>query len=313
MRESLGLIDDELLAELLDIVADHRTGEVFPYVARLVESGADLVEFVIGVGDVLRGLLLRITGGEPDGLTEHLREAIDRHADGYEPGDVVRMLKLLAEAEGVVRRSPNARMHVETLLLEWTLLDRTIELAEVLRALDGGGTEPRTPAPPRRTRAAVRPEPAGETPQEEAAPAQSPAAPSAGNLSLDVVKDRWPRFLDAVAEKRRMLREALAHASPTALQDGELVLDVSDSEVHLEGLERGREAIQEVAHAFFGQPLRVAYAPAAGAANDAPAPPQATQQRLDRDLDRKERLRAYRQKDAALDAVADALDLELLE
>ena len=50
VRDSLGLIDDELLAELLDIVAERRTAEVFPYVARLVESGADLVEFITGVG-----------------------------------------------------------------------------------------------------------------------------------------------------------------------------------------------------------------------------------------------------------------------
>ena len=41
----------------------------------------------------------------------------------------------------------------------------------------------------------------------------------------------------------------------------------------------------------------------------APAEPK----RMDRSQDREERLRAYRSKDAALDAMAEALDLELLE
>ena len=49
------------------------------------------------------------------------------------------MLKLLAEAEQVIRRSPNARLHVETLLVQWTLLDRTVELEDVLAAIGGPG------------------------------------------------------------------------------------------------------------------------------------------------------------------------------
>ena len=51
--------------------------------------------------------------------------------------DVLRMLKLLAEAEQVIRRTPNVRLHVETLLVQWTLLDRTGELSEVMDALGG--------------------------------------------------------------------------------------------------------------------------------------------------------------------------------
>ena len=56
--------------------------------------------------------------------------------------------------------------------------------------------------------------------------------------------------------------------------------------------------------------MHVAYQ-SAQQAGQVPRPPEA--QRLDRDSDRDERLRHYRRKDPALDAVADALDLELLE
>jgi DNA polymerase-3 subunit gamma/tau len=70
VRDALGLIDDEMYAELLDLIAERRTADVFPYVSRLAEAGADLAEFANGAGEVLRALLIRVVGGKPEGLTD---------------------------------------------------------------------------------------------------------------------------------------------------------------------------------------------------------------------------------------------------
>ena len=42
------------------------------------------------------------------------------------------MLRLLADSETAIRRSANPRLIVETLLLRWTMLDRIVDLAQVL-------------------------------------------------------------------------------------------------------------------------------------------------------------------------------------
>ena len=73
VREVLGLVDDEVYAELLELVAERRPAGVFPLVERLVDAGADLVEFMGGAGEALRALLMLQLGGEPEGLTEALR------------------------------------------------------------------------------------------------------------------------------------------------------------------------------------------------------------------------------------------------
>ncbi len=324
VRDALGLIGDELYAELLDIVAERRSGDVLPFVERVVEAGADLAEFTGGLGEVLRALLQQILGGEPEGLTELLRTCVARRAPGYSAGDVLRMLKLLAEAEESIRRSPNARLHVETLLLELTLLDRTVELSEVLRALGTGGARGAPPAsapnpPPRNP---VSPRPSGwagpaavpltapAVPAAAAASAAPAASPTpAGSGSEHEVVRRWEEVVEAVGQKSRMLREALAHATP--LVEGEtLALDVSGSDVHLQGLENGRKAIEAAARSVTGASVRVVVRPAGPAAGPGGA---GEPRRLNRDLERDERLQRYRSKDAALDAAADALDLELLE
>ena len=52
------------------------------------------------------------------------------------------MLRLLAESETDIRRSANPRLIVETLLLRWTMLDRIVDLAQVLGAGSRGGGAP---------------------------------------------------------------------------------------------------------------------------------------------------------------------------
>jgi DNA polymerase-3 subunit gamma/tau len=142
VREVLGLVGDELYAEVLDLVADRRPEGVFPLVDRLVNAGADLAEFMGGAGEALRALLMLQLGSAPEGLTEALRGALELHRDRLEPGDLLRMLRLLADSETAIRRSTNPRLIVETLLLRWTMLDRIVDLAQVLERGESAGGGP---------------------------------------------------------------------------------------------------------------------------------------------------------------------------
>ena len=42
-------------------------------------------------------------------VSDAVRNAVRKYAGAFRDGDVLRMLRLLAEAEQVIRRSPNAR------------------------------------------------------------------------------------------------------------------------------------------------------------------------------------------------------------
>jgi DNA polymerase-3 subunit gamma/tau len=314
VREALGLIDDEVYAQLLDMIVGRRTAEVFPFVARLVEAGADLVEFVNGAGESLRALLLRKLGGEPEGLAGALRGAVDRHAGAVSSGDVLRMLKLLGEAETVIRRSPNVRLHVETLLIQWTLLDRTIELDEVVRAL-AAGTMPGSPVPndPAAATPAVRVRPpAPSASASSRAPATPPRPDPADSPAptLEGLREVWEAVLEAVGEQRRVVRAALTHAAPVAVADGTVILEVTESDVHLDGLQQSTRLIADVVQRITGWTVRVVCRPAGERGQpDGRSEPQ----RVDRAADQEERLQSWRTKDPALDTVAEALDLELLD
>ncbi|HEV8149348.1 MAG TPA: DNA polymerase III subunit gamma/tau, partial [Gemmatimonadales bacterium] len=205
VRQVLGLIDDEQYAEALRAVAQRDTAAIFPLVDALLNSGADLVEFMTGLADLLRALLMVQTGTAPEALTDALRQAIERTRGTLQQSDVVRMLALLADAEGAIRRSSSARLIVETLLLRWTLMDRVVELEAVIAQV--GRSEGRKVGMP----GAPSIPPAKPKPQ----PSDLPTF-RLSDLSLESLTAVWPELVSAARERSPLLGQALAVTNPTA-------------------------------------------------------------------------------------------------
>jgi len=318
VREALGLIDDEIYGECLEIIAGREPGRVFPFVARLIEQGADLEEFINGMGRVLRSLMLSRLGGTEVGLTQSLEQIIVATRDRLSEGDVLRMLTLLADAEESIRRSPNARLHVETLLLHWTLIDRTVDLQDVLNALHGGtpavgaGPSKRENAPESRPvergggSSPVVPSRADRPVPE---PGARPNAPKDGEAGGELA-GAWSEALKLVAERSPLFHEALSVAAPVGLEGDTLTLAV-DSEVHREGLRRKRLVIEESISQVMGRKIRVVFGE--GAEVKPPTTGGGGARRQTVDEAREARLRSYRAQDPSLDVMTEALDLELRE
>ncbi|HEX9727768.1 MAG TPA: DNA polymerase III subunit gamma/tau [Gemmatimonadales bacterium] len=310
VRDALGLIGDELYGEVLQFVAARQPDAVFPFVARLADAGADLAEFVNGLGEVMRGVMLQLLGGTPDGMTEGLRQTIRASAEHFAHGDVLRMLQTLQDAEVAIRRGANPRLHVETLLLRWTLLDRTVALADVLTRLGAVVTGPGpAPAQPATDPPDPAPPPPPTPPARAAEPRPERAAAPVPTIAS--IKAGWAAITQAVGRHRRMLAEALEHAEPADIEGDCVMVAVSDSAVHLHGLERNRGIIEHAIADVVGGPVRIGFRPASPAAEEPAA--GSPLRRQDQQSDRDDRMKAYRAKDQALDAVAETLDLELLD
>ena len=326
VREVLGLVNDELYEQVLQLVAERQPAAVFPLLDRLMEAGFDLAEFVSGVAEVLRSLLMLQVGAQPEGLTEALRSTLESYRSRLEAGDVLRMLRLLADNEAGIRRSMSPRLVVETLLLRWAMMDRIVDLEQVIQAgprggraagqasSEGGGSEIE---PPRSTPASVA-DPASTAPQPRssaAAPATAPPprGPAAPPMSpaLDAISTAWPEIIAAVRVQNRFLSEALAATEPAELDLPWLgVVMREPNQLFAERLHQEAAKVEEVLSRSLGQPvrLRVTAAPA-GAQNSPVAKPR----RMSESSLKAERLREFRAKDPALDTAADALDLEIVD
>lgn len=263
VREALGLVPDEEYLALLDLVSERRAADVFPAVQRLADNGVDFVLVLAGLGDLLRAQLALALGGDLPDLSERMRAALAERKGRVAGGDLLRMLHALLELEPMYRRSGQPQLLLETLLVRFALMDRTIELEEVLKGFGAGGHEdppPRRvahesrvasahalpPTPPAAVAPAVAPAmasaipappmPRSATQQVAAAAAAAQMAPPkraeadhtpSAPPSVEQVSKRWNKVVEAIqARGRGMLAQAAQRMQPSAV-DGNGVLTLA--------------------------------------------------------------------------------------
>ena len=318
VREVLGLIADDLYGETLRLVAERDAAAVFPLVDRLVEAGADLGEFVGGAGEVLRAVLVVGVGGQPEGLTEGMVQLVRAAAPRLPPPDVLRLLALLADIEPQVRRSGNPRLVVELLLLRWAMMDRTVELGEVLEALKGVGqsdslTVGRNPGASPVLRDVVPSTPTSPTVRRSDSPTIAQPAdrpPERGPLSLERLQALWPSVVAHARATSPMLGTLLGETAVVAAERGVVAVRVLDGNAgHATGIDHKRDALAKLVGEYLTEPVQIrveGVGQATAGRGERPA-------RLTTETANAERLKLLRGKDQTLGAAIDALDLELLE
>jgi DNA polymerase-3 subunit gamma/tau len=150
VRDALGLVaEDEYLAALA-IIADRRASDVFPMMQRLAESGIDFGLFLTGLADMLRAQLALTLGSTSVEVSERARAVLQQRKDRLSAADLLRMLAAIGELEPRFRKSGQQQLLLETLMVRFALLDRTVAIEDVLRGMDesGGGTLSRSSGQP---------------------------------------------------------------------------------------------------------------------------------------------------------------------
>ncbi|HJU66324.1 MAG TPA: hypothetical protein VJ596_11630, partial [Gemmatimonadaceae bacterium] len=336
VRDALGLVAEEEYLGVLDLVAERRAGDVFPTVARLVDAGADLGVFLGGLAEMLRAQLAVTLGGQPTTVSERVREELTTRRSRLSSGDLLRMLTATTELEPRFRRSAQQQILLETLLLRFALMDRTVSLEEVLRGLGAkesdepslaqGGRRVLADAPEVAEVAGGRVVSAKSSPRASAsalgapevvpvadrAPARVEQARESGRptVELNQLAERWGDVVSRVrAGGRAVLAAALEHALPVGVSArGEITLELpAGSDAYQEPIAGAASDVLAAIGALFSGAMKLGIrtastATAAGAAR-----------RLTAEAVKQERLAMLRKRDPTLDAAVDALDLELLE
>ena len=342
VREALGLVPEDEFIALLDLIAERRAGDVFPFVARVADAGVDFGTFLTGLADMLRAQLAVTLGGTAPEVSESARHALSARAGKLAAGDLLRMLTGVADLEPQFRKSGQQQILIEMLLVRFALMDRTLAIEDVLRAMGGQGgagggagasgvtaTRPaaaapapsRAPAPPRRDAAPAvrepappRPVPADAPAPQKAAPvplADAPVSPVAAQVPLDlnVLAGRWDQLVDRVrAAGMGVLAAALQNAMPSAVSTrdgGEVTVRLDEANpFHAQAIEEKRSEILAILREWFTGVSRITVMSEAQAA----AP-----KRLTDEMIRSERLAKLRQRNPVLGAAIDVLDLDVVD
>lgn len=347
VRTALGLIPDEEYLALLDIIASRRAADVFPTVQNLADAGVDFALVLSGMGDLFRAQLALELGGAPAELPESLRLALEARKGRLAASDLLRMLHALLEMEPMFRRSGQQQLLLETLLVRFALLDRTVELEEVLKGFGSGASvDPpqravlpspvaSTAAPvakPVTTRAVARAvAPATDPPIAPAiAPATAPvtapakqvlesqgktlAKPLSAPVTLERIQAEWNTVSEALRAKGRILiADAIMHLKPVALSsEGSLTVEYDPADDAFgQAASHSRRHILEAIRDIVGTISAITVRQKAGA-----VPKQAEKRgtkRLTPEDARRERTERLASRSALLESAIKTLDLELMD
>ena len=280
--EALNLVDQEVYFRLTDIIAAGDTASGLALVDEVVRGGHDLREFLGGLTEHLRNLLIARTTGATT-LIEAADTARERYAAAsaaFSVTDLLRLEHLVAGTESALRWASQPRFRLEADVVQMIALPRSKEVGELIRKLDdvmGGAPPAPGAAPPGVTPAAShQAAPQKALPSPAVAPrvppqaGPPPKAQPAGELSA-----RWGEFLGEVRTRKISLWPALENAAMLGLEKGIVRLGVAD-EFQASLIDKNREALAEIFNAVFHQRLgvraEVTGAPGGAPPAKAPAP-----------------------------------------
>jgi len=242
----LGLVPEQALSDIVDLVADGDAGGVLRRIDELAAGGQDLSGLVPALLERLRLLyLLQHTGELPSSAEPppDRLEDLRRQSRALPPGETVRAIDLLVVAQSELREGSDPRLSLELALLKASrpaAAGRDLLLARVERiesSLAGGTALPApvpaaAPAPVPATREAHEPVTPREPltisvaePEIISPPDPVVSAPVAA-ADLDALRAGWPAVLDRLDGATRA---ALHPSEPAVLNGGTLIVQVRGS------------------------------------------------------------------------------------
>ena len=194
LRQALGVVDADIYFDATERARAGDRAGLLAVVDGVVRSGHDLAEFVHGLADHLRNLLVARSTGS-GALIEGTLATKERYLDAARPyaePDLLHLLMLAEQAAGDLRDSRQPRLTLELTLLKMASLEGAADLDRLLRRLDALETAARSGSlPPSALTAAPDPPPsAALAPAASALPPDSSTAPS--SAAPDVSPPRPP-------------------------------------------------------------------------------------------------------------------------
>jgi DNA polymerase-3 subunit gamma/tau len=176
--DMLGLVQQDLLFEVVDLVHERDTQGALLFVERLSQGATDYVQFIKDLLGHLRDVyVVKHTGEVPSNIamTEEQQQVLRSQASRVSTVETVAFIDLLGEAMRSVRQGSDARLELELVLIKMTAAHTLQAPAGPARWSDGQSA----PAP-----AAAKPQPGGRSAAPGPATLPPPkAGPAASNTA----------------------------------------------------------------------------------------------------------------------------------
>ncbi|MBN1559225.1 DNA polymerase III subunit gamma/tau [candidate division KSB1 bacterium] len=291
----LGIIGQELFFKVTDLIKKSDVQGGIELVQQIFSEGYDFNEFLLGLAEHFRNfMVVKSTGNAKElNASEESAKKYLAEIDDFQMEDLLRLVKIASDAENLLRRSSNARLHLEVALIKMIKLTKSVQLSDLLAQLqeakkksDLGSGEASPPPRPTPQKTAASPDNHRSVPplfspepvQRDASPpgatsdvpgnraedgfdacvTDDDGASGSGKLPLAEVEKKWPLVIERVKSRKIALGSLLTEGWPTRIQGVALELSFdSRNGFHIASVERQANVIEEVIEEVMGARLNL--------------------------------------------------------
>jgi DNA polymerase-3 subunit gamma/tau len=134
VRDALGLINRDLFFSASTLIAADDKKSLITFVREVLESGVDVAEFLSGLEEHFRNILVAKIIGNADELevSEEYRKRYMREINKFSQGDILPYIRLIQETQILVRKSAQPKLKFELLLLKMAEMPTAASLGALL-------------------------------------------------------------------------------------------------------------------------------------------------------------------------------------
>ena len=262
----LNIVDQEYYFRVTDVITAHDPRAALELVDEVVRAGYDLKEFVSGIAEHLRNLLIAKT-------TESTRliEASEIHrkhyakiAEQFTEADILRLSKLTTDAETLLRYHSQPRFALEVALVQMVKIASAVDIGKLLQDIGELKNAPRaatmasipptkplsfsdkkTSYAPADAPTSIDPIPVMPPAGRSIEPPRATPTPAASKFSIDQVQPHWNVFVEQAKKEKIGVGTILAECLLLDVQNGAIRIACAD-DYHLSMLRRNQQYLTQL-------------------------------------------------------------------
>lgn len=291
--EALGLVDQELFFRTTDLIKNKNTKGGVELVEEILNQGYDIKEFLAGLNEHLRNLLIVLTTESAQMLEvpEVYKKRYIEDSKQFSETDILRLVKIVSDTETSIKWVQQPRFKLEVALIQMIKIDNSVEISKLLnqieelkKKIDSGikvegkvmasspsfaTTQKSTTIPPTRTslmnlggygfgvknyETASGVFSGKNFSNETSSVAQSFS--TAKSISLDEAVAKWGVIVNEAGQNRVFLKTILSSSRIIDCSNGSIKISCPN-ESHLEMLKKNRDYITDLAQQIYGTKVRL--------------------------------------------------------
>ena len=265
--EALNMVDQEVYFRVTDLIASSDVKGGLALVEEIIGKGHDVREFVAGLGEHFRNLLVAKTAGASTLIdaAEATRQHYASAAEHLSVADILRFQRLIAGTESALRWTSQPRFKLEADLVQMIIMPRAQEVSELLQKIDDlkkkldteviAGPIGHQPAAPRQQ----VPSPPPRTEKTTFRPPQVLSAEPIlrAPAHQTEISARWQEFVGTVRTKKISLWPVLENARLLGVENGTVRIGCVD-DFQASMVTKNKEVLSKMLEELFHVRARVA-------------------------------------------------------